>query len=277
MDDCKEAPLLHRIPYRNLTFDVTLPPFAQENDDSWSIESRVMNDYDLFIGEAGCAEFAFGGECYRLEPGMLLLVPPRQPISARKVSVERVRMVAQHFTLNLFQSTDFFAQITYKPLVTPRNGPLIRSLTDEIRRRVQDATARWQPQVTTPLFSVIVHEFIECAYQDQRAADGSATALVVQIITWIDSEFRRSDLVEHIMERSPYGYSHTANLFRAHTGRSLKRFIVERRLEAGKAALLEGKTVRDSAVAAGYEDEFAYSRIFTRYEGVCPREFRRRV
>ncbi len=273
-----EEKLFYRnLPYRHIILDLTMPPFPQENGEEWNISNRTMNDYDLFVCEQGSALFTIGGENYRLKAGMGLLVPPDCLVNARKTSLEPLRMVAQHFMLYLFQSTDFFSHIKYDPLVCFPSPSLLFTLTDEIRRLTERGWEAWSPLDTGPLFMVILREFIDAAYRERDVREERKSHMVLEMIRIIDGEFTDPLLLDRLMENSPYGYSHTSNLFREYTGRSLKSFIIERRMEAGKDALMRGLSVSESAEAAGYEDGLYFSRIFKKYTGTSPRDFRNRI
>ncbi len=273
----EEIPFYKTIPYRNLILDLSMPPFPQENGSDWNISNRTMNDYDLFICEEGSALFSMGGRNYRLHKGMGLLVPPDCMISARKTSLEPVKMVAQHFMLYMFHRTDFFSHIKYDPLVTFPRQELVSAVTGDIRRTMETAPETWTPLDTSPSFMLILKEFIEAAYREQDIREERKSHIVLEMMGQVEREYRNPLLLEKLMDRSPYGYSHTANLFKEYTGRSLKSFIIERRMEAGKDALLKGLSVSESAEAAGYEDGFYFSRIFKKYTGSSPRDFRNRI
>ncbi|MBN2625701.1 MAG: helix-turn-helix domain-containing protein [Spirochaetales bacterium] len=273
----EEYPFYKNLPYRNIILDLTMPPFPQENGEDWDISNRTMNDYDLFVCEQGSALFTIDGVNYRLKAGMGLLVPPDRLVNARKTSLEPLRMVAQHFMLYLFQSTDFFSHIKYDPLVQFPSPRLLFSLTDEIRRIVEGGRKSWSPLDTGPLFMVILKEFLDGAYRERDVREERKSSLVLEMIRRIDRDFTDPLLLDRLMERSPYGYSHTANMFKEYTGRSLKSFIIDRRMEAGKEALLRGDSLTESAEAAGYEDGFYFSRIFKKYTGLSPRDFKNRI
>jgi len=272
-----EQPFFKSIPYRNLILNLTEPPYPQENYDNWNISNRTMNDYDLFLCEGGSALFTIGDREYELSEGRGLLVPPRCLVNARKTGTEPVRMTAQHFMLFLFHKTDFFSHIRYRNMITFTNWPLISTLLEEIRRIMDKGTELWSPMDTNPLFMVILNAFIQEAFMEEIIREERKSTLVLDAISLIEKEYTNPLLLEKIMERSSFGYSHTSNTFKEYTGRSLKAFIIERRLEAAKEMLLKGRSVRESAEAAGYEDEFYFSRLFRKYTGATPRDFRKRI
>jgi len=273
----QEIPFFKTIPYRNIILDLTQAPYPQENGDDWDISNMTMNDYDLFICESGSACFVIENEMFDLKPGKALLVPPNQLINAHKTSDEPVRMVAQHFMLYLFHKTDFFSHIRYKKMVTFPDSSIVFVICREIRRIIEKKGEFWNPLDTGPLFMVLLNAYIEEAYEAEDFSEERKSYLVLQMISAIEKDYTNPELMEILMKISSFGYSHTVNIFKAYTGLSLKSFIIERKLEAAKGLLLKGGSVRESAEAAGYDDEFYFSRIFKKYTGTTPKEFRKRI
>lgn len=273
----RDKPFFKTIPYRNLILDITFSPYPQENGPEWSIDNRTMNDYDLFVCEKGSARFRIGEDSYHLEPGMALLVPPNQLVSAVKTGEGSVKMIAQHFMLYLFNKTDFFSIIKYKACVSLPNWDFLSGICREIRRVWNGTEENWNPLDTSPLFRVLLNAFIEEAFLKEDFREERKSSLVLKLISAIESDYTDPDLLDKLMDQSAFGYSHTANTFKDYTGLSLKAFIIERRLEAAKDVLLKGYSVRQSAEAAGYEDEFYFSRLFKKYTGTSPKEFRKRI
>lgn len=272
-----EIPFYKKLPYRNINLNLTEPPYPQVNQDDWDISNMTMNDYDLFICEEGSADFYLNRTLYTLHPGMALLVPPRCLVNAKKASTEAVVLVAQHFMLYLFQKTDFFNLISYEPLVRFSDWDFILNIVSEIKRIIAGGRENWLPLDTNPLFMVLLTKFIEEAYLETDIEENRKSTLVLGIISVIEKGYREPFLLEKLMNLSEYGYSHTSNIFKDYTGISIKSYIIERRLDAAKDALLRRSSVRDAAEAAGYEDEFYFSRIFKKYTGASPREFRKRL
>ncbi|MDC7241447.1 MAG: helix-turn-helix domain-containing protein [Spirochaetales bacterium] len=273
----KKPAFYRSIPYRYFILDLTSAPYPQVNGDEWSIHNMTMNDYDLFICLEGAALFTMDETEYLLQPGRALLVPPGRLINARKTSEEPVRMLAQHFMFYIFNRSDFFSLIRYSPLVELPDWGFLSGIYSEIARICGRVREEWSPLDTSPLFRVLLNAFIEEAYLEEDFREERMSSLVLTMIQTIEEEYRDPDLLEKLIAESSYGYSHTVNTFKEYTGRSLKSFIIERRLEASKGVLLKGGSLRESAEAAGYSDEFYYSRIFKKYTGIPPREFRKRI
>lgn len=270
-------PFFKTLAYRNLILDLTSIPYPQDNGSEWSIENRTMNDYDLFICEEGSALFSIGEQAYPMVSGKALLIPPKHTVNARKTGDAPVRMIAQHFMLYLFNKTDFFSLIKYKNCVDLPNWQFLCSVCRQIRQSVNNQANRWVPLEISTLFHVLLNAFIEEAFIEEDFRDERKSSQILRMISIIERDYADQNLLEKLMNESVFGYSHTANIFKNYTGISLKSFIIERRLEAAKDILLKGGSLRESASAAGYEDEFYFSRIFKKYTGTTPKDFRKRI
>lgn len=278
----KRIPFFRSIPYRNIVLDLTEPPYPQSNGREWSIRNRILDDYDLFVCDSGTALFETDGQSHRLSEGMALLLAPGQKVSARTLGDRPVRMLAQHFMLYLFRTTDFFRLFRYRPCVSLKRWNLYRPIAYQISRIVLTRGDDWSPIDTSPLFMVLLRAFIEEAFIEDAVhgegdTDKPKSGIVLRFIDEIENRFTDPHLLERLMASSCYGYSHTANIFKRYTGRSVKAFITDRRLQAAREILLKGGSVREAASAAGYGDEFYFSRVFRKYIGISPRMFRERL
>jgi len=270
-----KLPFYKTIPFRNLILDVSHSPIPQYNNKHWSIDNIRMNDYDLFICAGGKALFDVDGEEYILEKGMALLIAPNQLVNARTLDDKPVLMLAQHFMLYLFNHTDFFSIIRYKSCVTLEKWESLKTIVYEITKFVAAKEEIWTPLDTNPLFMFLLNAFLEEAFIEENFSENHKSSLVLKLINIIESDFRNPDLLEKLMSQSTFGYSHTSNTFKKYTGLPLKTFITERRLTAAKEILMRNGSIRESASAAGYQDEFHFSRIFKKYNGISPRDYRK--
>ena len=73
---------------------------------------------------------------------------------------------------------------------------------------------------------------------------------------------------------SPYHLSH---MFREKTGYSLKQYLLRRRLgEAQMRLATTQDSIQAIAEAIGFEDASYFSRIFSKYIGMTPSEYRKK-
>jgi AraC-like DNA-binding protein/ligand-binding sensor protein len=85
-------------------------------------------------------------------------------------------------------------------------------------------------------------------------------------------DIRLAEAAAHV-RRSPSTISH---LFRAKTGRSFKHFVIETKLAQAEEHMTNepSATVAEAAARVGYLDALYFSRLYKRYRGYAPSQYR---
>jgi AraC-like DNA-binding protein len=101
---------------------------------------------------------------------------------------------------------------------------------------------------------------------------GEAHPHLVGAVLWhIEHHLAGSIPLDRLARELSISQRHLERSFRATTGRSIKAFWTERRLEQAAAYLDDDRvTVREAARRVGYASPFAFSRAFKRHFGVPP-------
>jgi two-component system response regulator YesN len=80
------------------------------------------------------------------------------------------------------------------------------------------------------------------------------------------------DEVSKIVNISPYYFS---KLFKEETGENFIEYVTEARIRGAKELLADpGISIKEVCAMSGYSDPNYFSRIFKKYEGVTPSEYR---
>ena len=89
----------------------------------------------------------------------------------------------------------------------------------------------------------------------------------------IDTKLTLADLSELVQLSSAY----LSRVFKETTGYSVIEFFNKLKVDKAKELIIEGdKKVKEVAQILGFTDEFYFSRIFKKIEGISPSEFQRR-
>ncbi|MBQ9973929.1 MAG: AraC family transcriptional regulator [Oscillospiraceae bacterium] len=97
---------------------------------------------------------------------------------------------------------------------------------------------------------------------------------VQRVEDYIRANFMRPIRVEDIAARLSLDRRYLSRIFKAHTGLSIKEYLVRRRLEQAGRYLRRGSSVKEAAALCGYEDAANFSKRFKQHFGVSPRDFR---
>lgn len=88
------------------------------------------------------------------------------------------------------------------------------------------------------------------------------------------SGFDRGITVAAVAKSLGISRAYLRNIFFEKTGRSPQAYLMELRMKRAEALLKERYTVTEIAAAVGYEDVLQFSKIFTKYHGCSPTNYR---
>ena len=102
--------------------------------------------------------------------------------------------------------------------------------------------------------------------------------LIRQAKEYIDSHFQKDmslDDVSRELNISPYYFS---KLFKEETGENFVEYVTGRRMDRAKQLLKNPeKSIKEICIEVGYSDPNYFSRIFKKYQGVSPTEYKEKV
>lgn len=268
----KSSVLLKDLLPEQIHITFTERPFPQKQGPDWSIDPRVINDYDLFVCSSGSALFRIKDTDYRLRRGEALLVPPHTVFSARYGSDGQFEAVAQHFTVDIVGRYDLFSLIRYEPHVR------FDEAWDYVAETVRHYVRAWH-QTESKLtghahFLTLLTHFLERAYRGDRSGDGEHEMFIVDMAHVLQTRFASQNAMEQAMSRSPFSRDYTTRLFREHMGLTPTQYLIQTRIRAARDFLQSGFSVKDAAFATGHKDELYFSRLFKQKTGTAPSAYR---
>ncbi|MDC7291452.1 helix-turn-helix domain-containing protein [Blautia schinkii] len=112
----------------------------------------------------------------------------------------------------------------------------------------------------------------------ETAKEKEAVTVVERAKEYINENFHKDislDDVSKVVDISPYYFS---KLFKQETGKNFIEYLTEVRLRNARKLLRNQQySIKEICVRSGYSDPNYFSRIFKKYEGVTPSEFRERL
>ena len=113
---------------------------------------------------------------------------------------------------------------------------------------------------------------------EHAPADVYKRQIIDRAKEYINENFRRDislDDVSREVDISPYYFS---KLFKQETGKNFIEYLTEIRLKNARELLQDSRlSIKEICAQSGYSDPNYFSRIFKKYEGVTPSEFRERL
>jgi len=117
-----------------------------------------------------------------------------------------------------------------------------------------------------------------CDSVNPRQADSQTDARVRRVMETLSQEPEQPFSEDRLARLAGLSGSRLRHLFAAQTGRSMRDFQEERRLEQARQLLaLSSRTISEISESTGFSNPFYFSLRFKKHTGESPRAFRQRV
>ena len=94
-----------------------------------------------------------------------------------------------------------------------------------------------------------------------------------RVMNYIDTHIYSMTSLEELSERFSYNYSYLSALFSRVTGKTLREYYLDRRLEVARTMVLENnKKIWEIADILNYSSAFAFSKAFAAKYGISPKK-----
>ena len=93
---------------------------------------------------------------------------------------------------------------------------------------------------------------------------------VQRVEDYIRANFMRPIRVEDLAAQLNLDRRYLSRIFKAHTGLSVKEYLIRQRLEQAEGYLRQGCSVKEAAALCGYEDTANFSKRFKQHFGTSP-------
>ncbi|HSM81358.1 MAG TPA: response regulator [Nodosilinea sp.] len=96
------------------------------------------------------------------------------------------------------------------------------------------------------------------------------------VFRFIEAHYHQPISLNDVARQAGYSPAYLTSLVQSHTGRTVKQWIIERRMAQAKQLLATtAQSVRHIAEASGYSDAGYFTRQFRQFHGVSPQAWRR--
>lgn len=96
------------------------------------------------------------------------------------------------------------------------------------------------------------------------------------VLSYIHAECTSPLSVDELAQRFNYSPSHLAHSFKKQMGTSLYHYVLLRRLQIGREAMLQGVPVKEAYQRCGFGDYAGFYRAFVKEFGLSPQQYKKR-
>lgn len=265
MDNFNIIPDIHSTLYRK-TFD------------GWGIRKRTILDHELVLIVGGKGLVGIEDKEYDVKKGMLFYFNPGLEHFLETDKEDPMHFYGVHFDfahLIINESSCWNVregECLPIELVTQINNSYI--LVDIFKK----LNTYWKNKL--PGYQLIcralLQQFIFEVLEDSRAKkfNHSTYTRIEKIVDYIHRNFQEKITLEELSELSELTPTYLSKIFRKITGYTIIGFINRLKVDKAKELIIEGNNkIKEIAHLSGFEDEFYFSRVFKKLEGVSPSNY----
>lgn len=255
------------------------------------VESR-----GLFWGKSGRGRFEVDGVSHILGPHDLFVLPWGRRITYFPALEDPMFTAHVHLVPWYRPGARWVANVAHERTEPEAGSPdrgdvawqglggvvRLRVAPDEPLGRLIDYTVRWYCESprdegeARALGRLLVAELRRKAGRPAGVGEPFPEELQ-RLVAHVERGFHLGPRIAELADLVGRSRSHVLKLFRRHTGRSAKRFVIERQLREARELLLSTTlTVAEIGRRVGIVDPYHFSKLFRRHTGAAPRDFRAR-
>ncbi len=244
----------------------------------WKLNARTIPDNEFVLITSGKGFAAIGGKEYTLKPGMLLYFYPGLVHSMESCTDNPMSFYGLHFSIasieymnNKWKVEEDISTLTLPAIMEMKNYPILSDLMKKLHyyfiKNENDSRL-----MCSGLFSQLLY----CIFQDfkQNGFNYSSRKKIEAAMGYIAENLGRKISANGIAAKLDMSSDYLSVLFKNYTGYTLTRYINQCRIDSAKLLLIEENgRIKDVAARTGFCDEFYFSRVFKRLEGISPAQF----
>lgn len=208
------------------------------------------NFYLIHYVMRGCGTFVKNGKSHKVCAGQMFIIKPDNTYTY--TADEKDPWEYMWFSFK----GDIAAMFEALPDVMPVESTVITQML-----RAEEYETMKMEYVTGKLY-----EFVAEIFEEK-----SARKDYVKIVEdFIKANYMRKIYVKDIAKMLNLNNKYLSRVFKAGKGVSLQEYIIAYKMQKAQALLFKGLSVAEAARLVGYDDMFAFSKMFKRYTGEAP-------
>ena len=241
--------------------------------------TRTLQHHEMIFVCEGNGHIVIGENRYPMKNGMLFYIPPgvQQTIEPRAQNPEHYMTV--HFSgSRMVLGPD--GKWKFRENIQTLRQPPAQKITDytpleELFEKLLDTWNDKGPSYEFVAATLLRQLLIWVSQNNIKQSKNHAISLKIdRIIEYMRQNINSKVTLEELSGIAGLSIFYLSRTFKEATGYPIITYFNKMKIEKAKELLIEGnKKVKEVAYELGYTNEFYFSRIFKRIEGLSPKEF----
>jgi AraC-like DNA-binding protein len=268
----------------------------------WKVRERTIEDHELVLISEGKGALKSGKLHYPCKRGTILYLHENfwhsieadleTPITFYSVhfSFARARHTPEnwsyHQDINYYlkdrKSTgkvwSFRTRYDLLPFDHAYNTANLDKIQDcfiALNRTYYEKKVGYELRLNVLLLELLDILFIETHFPPDKASN---TDKLKAAVGYIQEHYTQTIRLEKLARHLGISESRLIILFKKNTGKTPINYINQVKVNHAKDLLLNSnKTIKETAFELGFQDEFYFSRVFKKLEGISPRDFKKKI
>ena len=243
------------------------------------VVTRTLQHHQLiFVCEAN-GHMVIGGKRYPIKKGMLFYIPPGIQQTIEQRTQTPVHFMTVHFSgSRIILGSD--GKWNYQENIQTLKQPLAQEITDYIavKELFEKLLDTWNVKGPSYEFIAVtlLRQLLILVSQNNKvqSKNYAISVKIGKIIEYMRENINRKVTLEELSGIVGLSTFYLSKTFKDTTGYPIIMYFNKMKIDKAKELLIEGnKKVKEVAYELGYTNEFYFSRIFKRMEGLSPTEF----
>ena len=226
-------------------------------------------DYQLLYVASGTATFVFDGEEHRCPAGSVVLYRPNETHFYSYNLKDKTEMYWIHFTGNKVED------------ILGKYGPNKQISFARVSNKYVELCEKiiYELQLKRPMFGEITAalflELLGLISRGVQTRKDAYDASIEEALIYFHKHYNENIELEQYAKSCNMSICWFARQFRNRTGMSPKQYITDIRIGNAKTLLhATNKSIGEIGYMCGYDNQLYFSRIFKKYVGISPRDYR---
>ena len=251
----------------------------QESDIAYKYREHVQDEYEFIYILRGQVEYKCNGESFVAQEDDMYFIQPNQ--KHEEVSIkEPLEFIYIKFFLYNYRGVrmdSFLTDVAMQRFKKPGRG--LREKFVQIFEEMQNKELGFKQIVENGIMEILVNVMrILEMNQFEKFSNSSVSDVIALIIEDIAMNVQKNYTVEEISKTYGISKSSLHHSFKKQTGLPFKDYVNRAKIrEAEYQLTVTDKTVTHIAWLLGFSNVYYFCRLFKKYKGITPTEFRKRI